>query len=1227
MVQPKVSIIIPVYNGSNYLKGAIQSALAQTYKNLEVIVINDGSDDNGKTQAIIKGYGDRIKAYYQENAGVAAALNLGIDMMTGEYFSWLSHDDLYLPNKIASQMAKIMETGNKNTIIYSGYKSVNQKGQEIGIFQPNTMYPLDVYNHPLFPVFRLLVNGCTVLFHKDHFKRVGGFDIHLKTTQDYDMWYKLFKDQVVIYCPTIAVISRQHEGQMSKTTIDFHVQECEKLWLSMLGSLSLEELDVIDDNAYAFFIKTHQYLKQRTLYYQTIQYAMVEALKQLRRLLLKGYAYEQIVTAQTEVFDQDLKIHQILNNKDILTKNKPRIAFFIYSKTSEGGLMKMLKTIAKALTQDYEVCIFYSKNEGRTYEKEDHIAYIPIETKGQWEYRLVKYMVVLGIDVIIGCHNCLPYFINLYTILKAYNIKCIAWNHEDYLFTQVNKLYNNIGESRKVVFHNLDAVVWINEFSQLTYAQEATNGVYIPDCIEAEANSISLNQKEPYSFIAVGRYEDTIKRLDKLLEVFAMISANHQGAKLYIVGNVRLDSKLEVLNGRTVAQYMASLNIAQNRIIFTGWLADVSPYYAKAMIQLCTSEREGFSLVILEAASYGVPTIAISNGGADTIITSGKDGYIVNNTGEMANCALMLLQNVASYEMLSKQSKLLCKEYTVAKTMPKWYTLLDRVIGERSYLARSNDTPKLVKSPLVSIIIPVFNGGNYLREAIISALEQTYSNIEILVINDGSTDDGQTREIVLSFGDRIRYYEKPNGGVASALNYGINQMKGEYFSWLSHDDRYKPNKIMDQVKHLNKLEDEATIIYGGYDLIDEVGKIYYQVNPGNNWSKEQLERPLFPVFKGLINGCSLLIHKSHFDRVGKFNEQLKAAQDIDLWFRMFQGAKIYYQDEINVETRIHQKRGSLKATSIEEVNEGWIERMHKVTIQEMRETMGSPYLFYQGIVEALQGMSNYKAAYDEALRLAQIYKDEEKLPLVSVIIPFYNRIELVKECLTSVINQTYSNLEIILINDGSEETIDGLKAFIAQDKRIRLLEIPHGGSAAARNKGIEEAKGSYIAFLDSDDLFVPDKIEKQLQYMLTNQLLFSHTSYQRLYMEEDLLKNMDSAIMSGRVFPEIIYLCLIATSTVMVKKAALGDRRFITDIQVAEDICFWIDLTYEYELGGLTEYLSIVRVTKQTTFWDKEKVKRGYINTLNHIFANEKYLKEHEAISKQLTNFATLFKD
>ncbi len=83
--------------------------------------------------------------------------------------------------------------------------------------------------------------------------------------------------------------------------------------------------------------------------------------------------------------------------------------------------------------------------------------------------------------------------------------------------------------------------------------------------------------------------------------------------------------------------------------------------------------------------------------------------------------------------------------------------------------------------PLVSIIIPVYNGSNFLSQSIDCALAQSYENKEIIVINDGSTDSGESEKIALSYGDRIRYYHKENGGVSSALNFAFHKMNGEYF--------------------------------------------------------------------------------------------------------------------------------------------------------------------------------------------------------------------------------------------------------------------------------------------------------------------------------------------------------------------------------------------------------------------------------------------------------------
>src|SRR6185312_14318520 len=121
---------------------------------------------------------------------------------------------------------------------------------------------------------------------------------------------------------------------------------------------------------------------------------------------------------------------------------------------------------------------------------------------------------------------------------------------------------------------------------------------------------------------------------------------------------------------------------------------------------------------------------------------------------------------------------------------------------------------------LVSIIIPVYNGAQYLSEAIDSALAQSYQNIEVLVVNDGSTDAGATEAVAKSFGHSIRYFYKPNGHVASALNFGVGQMRGQYFSWLSHDDRYVPSKIEVQMHAISELGPNVAV-YGDFEILEQ----------------------------------------------------------------------------------------------------------------------------------------------------------------------------------------------------------------------------------------------------------------------------------------------------------------------------------------------------------------------------------------------------------------------
>ena len=215
-----------------------------------------------------------------------------------------------------------------------------------------------------------------------------------------------------------------------------------------------------------------------------------------------------------------------------------------------------------------------------------------------------------------------------------------------------------------------------------------------------------------------------------------------------------------------------------------------------------------------------------------------------------------------------------------------------------------------MENPLVSIIIPVYNGSNYMREAIDSALAQTYSKVEVIVVNDGSNDGGKTREIALSYGNRIRYFEKDNGGVSTALNLGIQEMKGDYFSWLSHDDIYLPYKLETQVHAVLQSGDPTALIYGNWNILNmETGSLYPMLSAYKVYG-EKCERSIFPVLFYLIDGCTMLIHRSVFAEYGLFDESLTTTQDYDMWFRIFRKKTPIYIDRPLTNNRVHRAQGS-----------------------------------------------------------------------------------------------------------------------------------------------------------------------------------------------------------------------------------------------------------------------------------------------------------------------------
>lgn len=507
-------------------------------------------------------------------------------------------------------------------------------------------------------------------------------------------------------------------------------------------------------------------------------------------------------------------------------------------------------------------------------------------------------------------------------------------------------------------------------------------------------------------------------------------------------------------------------------------------------------------------------------------------------------------------------------------------------------------------NPLVSIIIPVYNGSNYVREAIDSALAQTYKNIEIIVVNDGSTDN--TEQVVKSYGNKIKYFKKDNGGVATALNLAIKKSNGEYFSWLSHDDLYYPDKVKKQIDILSsksEIDRKNTILMSNYALIDEQSKITAETHFEETNPIRKLEYPLYALLNGMVNGLTLLIPIKCFKEIGYFDPAKRATQDYDLWFKMFPKYKIIFMTDILAKTRMHAGQVTNKPATLLENDTLWIGMVKNMSDKQKIAVGGSIIGFYEMVYEIVKG-AKFVGAEQYLLKMINQYKKRDISKIkVSVIIPFFNRINWVIEAIKSVTGQTHKNLEIILIDDGSTEDLKKIKKICNSDKRIVYYRnTKNCGVAKSRNFGIEKSTGEFIAFLDSDDLFLPNKIKKQLSFMVSNGYVFSHTSYETF----EILGGNYTKMNSGKItysYPSIISGCSIATPSVMVHKDLFRNQEniFPENINIGEDICLWIILSRECNLRGLDVVLSRVRKHGNNAADDINKQIIGIKNVFNFV--------------------------
>lgn len=213
------------------------------------------------------------------------------------------------------------------------------------------------------------------------------------------------------------------------------------------------------------------------------------------------------------------------------------------------------------------------------------------------------------------------------------------------------------------------------------------------------------------------------------------------------------------------------------------------------------------------------------------------------------------------------------------------------------------------------------------------------------------------------------------------------------------------------------------------------------------------------------------------------------------------------------------------------------------------------------------------------------------MPLVSIIMPCYNASEIIGKSIESVLNQTYSNWELLITNDCSKDNSEEIvRNYMVKDDRIKLYTLEkNSGVAAARNNSINYAKGDYIAFLDSDDIWFATKLERQVELMCMNNVQFCYTAYRKIDNEDAFISKPIHVSDKGIDYKQLLKHNEMGCLTVIMSREALGDNRMVKVGH--EDYVLWLSILRERGIKayGINEVLAGYRVGNESISSNKLK--------------------------------------
>lgn len=392
--------------------------------------------------------------------------------------------------------------------------------------------------------------------------------------------------------------------------------------------------------------------------------------------------------------------------------------------------------------------------------------------------------------------------------------------------------------------------------------------------------------------------------------------------------------------------------------------------------------------------------------------------------------------------------------------------------------------------------MPVYNDEKYLSDSLDSILRQSFKDIEVICINDGSTDN--SLNILTNYKDKFKWMKiisQENQGSGIARNVGIKEATGEYLSFLDSDDIFVDKDAL--LKMYNTaIKYNSDMVSANLKGITVNGDLVNNDNlkrfdEEKIISPEEYEIP-YSFYKNIIKKSFLIDNKIKFPN-------LKRGQDPVFLAEVLINLKEIPVVPIDLYGFRYAINGGLSKINTYEKKRDYLlhfketfDILDSANFNEMKtayEDKLKLYLTYPGNSEDTELHEIVKLVFkehDSILDMCYHYLRLDKIK-ISVVVPVYNAEEFLEESINSVLNQTLKDIEIICVNDGSKDnSLQMLNEFARRDNRVKVFDKENGGCGSARNFGLERAKGRYIYFFDPDDYILPNAFEKLYDNAINN---------------------------------------------------------------------------------------------------------------------------------------------